>query len=250
MPYGLYISAAGAHAQTQRVEVLSNNIANAQTPGFKRELAVLQARHSEAISEGQDYPGTRNINNLGGGVYMAETLTDFNQGVFKLTGIESDLAIEGDGFFQVERNGQRLLTRAGNFHFSPDGRLLTSSNAQVLSEEGRPVVIDPNLPWRFDERGAVVQAGDSINLALVKPRSLGDLSKAGDNLFLPLAPTVPIEPDARRVHPGYVEHSSVNPILEMTQLIEASRAYEANIRMIQNHDQSLGSLISRLLRPA
>jgi flagellar basal-body rod protein FlgF/flagellar basal-body rod protein FlgG len=134
MPYGLYISAAGAHAQSQRVEVLSNNIANAQTPGFKRELAVLQARHSEAISEGQDYPGTRSINNLGGGVYMAETLTDFNQGVFKLTGIESDLAIEGDGFFQVEKNGQRLLTRAGNFNVGSDGRLLTSGNAQVLSD--------------------------------------------------------------------------------------------------------------------
>jgi flagellar basal-body rod protein FlgF/flagellar basal-body rod protein FlgG len=250
MPYGLYISAAGAHAQSQRVEVLSNNIANAQTPGFKRELAVLQSRYAEAISSGQDYPETRGINNVGGGVFMSETLTDFQQGVLKLTGINSDLAIEGEGFFQVEKDGQRLLTRAGNFQFNSEGRLVGSGNSAVLGEDGRPVVIDPTQPWRFDEHGAVVQAGTAINVALVKPRSLGDLAKAGDNLFLPLGPTTPVDPDARRVHPGYLEHSSANPILEMTQLIEASRAYEANVRMIQNHDQSLGALVSRLLRPA
>ena len=90
--------------------------------------------------------------------------------------------------------------------------------------------------------------GNTISLALVKPRSLGDLAKAGDNLFMPLAPTVPVDPAERRVHSHYLEHSAANPILEMTQLIEASRAYEANIRMIQNHDQTLGSLIGRLLK--
>jgi len=83
---------------------------------------------------------------------------------------------------------------------------------------------------------------------LAKPKSYGDLAKAGENLFLPLAPTTPVEPTDRRVKSGWLEHSSANPILEMTQLIEASRAYEANIRMIQNQDSTLGSLIGRLLK--
>lgn len=248
MPYGLYISAAGAHAQSQRVEVLSNNIANANTPGFKRELAVLQARHAEAIDQGEDYPGTRGINNVGGGVFLRQTLTDFGQGVLKAAANATDLAIEGDGFFMVEKDSQRFLTRAGNFQFAPDGRLVGPGNSTVLSEDGRPVIIDPNLEFRIDKSGAVVQDGNTVNLALVKPRSYGDLAKAGDNLFMPLAPTMPVDPAERRVHSHYLEHSAANPILEMTQLIEASRAYEANIRMIQNHDQTLGSLIGRLLK--
>lgn len=248
MPYGLYISAAGAHAQSQRVEVLSNNIANASTPGFKRELAVLQARHAEAITQGEDYAGSRGPNDIGGGVYLRETLTDFSRGVLKETHRPADLAIDGDGFFLVEKDNQRFVTRAGNFEIAPDGRLIGPGNSQLLGEDGRPVVIDPSAPWSIDPYGAVVQDGNAVNIAMVKPRSSGDLAKAGENLFLPLAPTTPLDPVERRVRSGYLEHSGAHPIKEMTQLIEATRAYEANIRMIQNQDQTLGSLIGRLLK--
>ncbi len=68
MPYGLYISAEGALAQSQRMEVIANNLANLDTPGFKRELAVFQARYAEAIEQGRDYPGSGSINDVGGGV--------------------------------------------------------------------------------------------------------------------------------------------------------------------------------------
>ncbi len=248
MPYGLYISAAGAHVQSQRLEVLSNNIANASTPGFKRELSVLQARNSQAIEQGEDYPGSRSINNVGGGVYLRETLTDFSPGVLKETHRPADLAIEGDGFFMVEKAGQRFLTRAGNFEIAPDGRLIGPGNSQLLSEDGAPILLDPSSPWSIDATGAVNQEGTTTNIAIVKPRSTGDLAKAGDNLFLPLAPTAPIDQLDRRVRSGYLEHSGAHPIKEMTQLIEATRAYEANIRMIQNQDQTLGSLIGRLLK--
>lgn len=248
MPYGLYISAAGAHVQSQRVEVLSNNIANANTPGFKRELAVLQARNAQAIEQGEDYPGTRSINNLGGGVFMRETLTDFSPGVLKQTQRPADLAIDGDGFFMVEKAGKRLLTRAGNFEIAPDGRLIGPGNSQLLSEDGAPILLDPSAPWSIDPSGAVNQEGTITNIAIVKPRSTGDLTKAGENLFQAAGSVSPIDPTERRVRSGYLEHSGAHPIKEMTQLIEASRAYEANIRMIQNQDQTLGSLIGRLLK--
>ncbi len=248
MPYGLYISAAGAHAQSQRVQVLSNNVANAQTPGFKRELAVLQARHSEAILRGEDYPGTRGVNNVGGGVYMSETVTDFRDGTLKPTDIPTHVAIDGEGFFQVKKDNETYLTRAGNFSIANDGRLIGPGNSEVLNDGGGPIVIDPTTPWKIDNSGAISQGGEIINLALVKPQSLGDLAKAGDNLFQPLGPTTPLAPDQRQVRAGYLELSGANPIAEMTQLIEASRAYEANIRMIQNHDQILGALTSRLIR--
>ena len=103
MPYGMYISAAGADVQSRRLQVLSNNLANVDTPGFKRELAVLQSRHAEAIERGEDYPDSRSINDVGGGVRLAETVTDFGGATVRQTGIPTDMAIEGDGFFLVER---------------------------------------------------------------------------------------------------------------------------------------------------
>jgi flagellar basal body rod protein FlgG len=180
---------------------------------------------------------------------MRETITDFAQGTLKQTLKPTDLALEGEGFFVVEKDNQRYLTRAGNFNIAPDGRMVGPGNSSLLAEDGRPVVIDPTTPWSIDSSGAILQDGNAINISIMKPRSRGDLAKAGDNLFLPLAPAMPMDPVERKVHTGYLEHSSAHPISEMTQLIEASRAYEANIRMIQNQDQTLGSLIGRLLKP-
>ena len=224
MPYGMYISAAGAHVQSERLRVLSNNLANVDTPGFKRELAVFQARHAEAIERGEDVPGSKSINDLGGGVRFAETITDFNSGTVRNTGVDTDLAIEGDGFFLVEKDGQQLLTKAGNFHFSSDGRLLTDQGYAVLSADGQPLSVDPRMDWSVSDSGAIEQAGNKTYVALVKPRSLGDLAKAGSNLFSPLAPVVPVPLAERRVRQGMLEQSSVVPSLEMMELIETSRA--------------------------
>jgi flagellar basal-body rod protein FlgF len=249
MPYGMYISAAGAEAQSRRLEVISNNLANVDTPGFKRQLAVLEARHAEAITRGEDYAGSQSINDVGGGVSLRETLTDFSRGIVKPTGIPTDLAIDGEGFFLVEKDGKQLLTRAGNFRFSAAGRLQTQDGYAVLSDDGRPVRIDVGGPTpRLLPQGVLTQGDAGTVLALVKPQSLGDLAKAGENLFSPLADTVPVAADQRRVLEGHLETSTVKPTLEMMDLIEASRAYEANVRMIQNHDQMIGSLVNRVLR--
>ena len=80
MSYGMYISAAGAHAQNRRLQIISHNLANVDTPGFKRELAVLEAKHAEAIVRGEDFAGNPTINNAGGGVKVAESKTDFSVG--------------------------------------------------------------------------------------------------------------------------------------------------------------------------
>ena len=248
MPYGMYISAAGADVQQRRLEILTNNLANVDTPGFKRELAILQARHAEAIERGNVAAGQGQLEDIGGGVELAETVTDFTAGSFRQTGNKTDLAIDGEGFFQVEKDGQPLLTRAGNFHFSPTGQLQTEQGFPVLSEDGDPVTLDPSLPWQAFEDGSLQQGGTRILLSLVKPNSLGDLVKAGNNLFSPLAEVQPVDVGERHVLSGYVEQSAVKPATEMMQLIETSRAYEANIKLIQNHDHMIGSLVNRVLR--
>ena len=250
MPYGMYISTAGAQVQSERLRVLSNNLANVDTVGFKREEAVFRARHAEAIERGEDQSGSRSINDSGGGVQFAETVTDFSKGRLRQTDERTDLAIDGDGFFLVEKDGQQLLTRAGNFRFSASGRLETQQGHAVLATDGKPVTVDPRLDWRVTESGAFEQGDTRTYLALVNPKSLGDLAKSGVNYFTPLAPVAPVALAERRVQSGYLEASTVVPSVEMMELIETSRAFEANIRMIQNHDQMLGALVNRVLRTA
>ena len=249
MPYGLYISAEGAQAQSKRLEVISNNLANVDTASFKRDLTTLQARHAEATERGLDSPGSGSINDLGGGVSIFGTQTEFGTGPLKKTGVETDLAIQGDGFFVVSKDGQNYLTRAGNFMLNPQGMLTTDQGHAVLNESGQPINIDPTLgPWSVNDAGGIVQAGAVNNLALVEPQSLGDLVKVGNNTFSPLADTVPVQPGRRQVSAGYLEQSGVQATTEMMEMIEASRAFEANVNLIRNQDQMLGTLIGRVLR--
>jgi len=241
--------AEGAHAQSKRLEVLSNNLANVDTAGFKRDLAIFQSRLAEATLRGMDEPGSGSMNDLGGGVAFRQTKTDFSPGALKKTGVPSDMAIDGDGFFVVQKGDKSFLTRAGNFQFDGQGQLVNQDGYPVLNDAGTPIVIEPDGgPWQLTADGGVAQNGTITYLALVRPQSLGDLAKAGENLFAPLAPTVPVDPADRRVAGGVLEGSGVKPTLEMMELIESSRAFEANINMIRNHDQMLGSLVGRVLK--
>ena len=248
MPYGLYISAEGALAQSTRMETISNNLANANTNGFKRDLAVFQARFAEETQRGLDLPGSGSLNDLGGGIDTAGIVTDFSPGVMKNTFVPTDMALEGPGFFVVHRNGQNMLTRGGNFTLTPTGSLLSQDGDPVMSDEGTPIVIDPQGgPWQVNASGTIVQGGSKVGLALVQPQSLGDLVKVGDNLFSPLGPVRPLAPEQRRVLGGALEGSTVNTVSEMTEMIETSRVFEANVNMIRNQDTILSELVSRVL---
>src|SRR3982074_417565 len=101
MPYGMYISADGAAAQAQRLEVIANNLANVDTAGFKQDVPLFQARFAEAIQRGQAQAGDRSMNDIGGGVKVIGVQTDFSPGEMKRTGNDLDFAITGKGFFHV-----------------------------------------------------------------------------------------------------------------------------------------------------
>ena len=249
MPYGLYISAEGAQAQNRRMEIVANNLANVDTAGFKRQLAGFQARHTQAVERGLNLPGNGNLADLGGGVFFENAKTDFSVGPLKHSRLPTDLAINGDGFFAVKKGDRVMLTRAGNFTFNPDGVLVTQQGYPVMSENYTPITIDPEGgPWMFLNDGMLAQDGETQALALVRPRSLGDLAHAAENLFLPLGPIGAIEPEQRKVQTGMYEGSGVKPTQEMMALLETSRAFEANVNMIRNQDQMIGTLVSRLLK--
>ncbi len=250
MPYGLYLSAEGAFAQGKRLEVIANNLANVDTVGFKRELAVCQARYAEAVEQGLQSPESGAIEDIGGGMRVRETKTDYAIGPLKETGIPTDVAVKGPrGFFVVQKGDETFLTRAGNFQITSRGELTTQQGYPVLNEAGVPVRINPNDPtWQITASGAVRQAAGAQNLALVEPQSLEDLERVGENLFRPLSQPEPLAAAERSVAPGFLEGSAVKPATEMTALIEASRALEANVNLMKSQDEMLGGLINRLMR--
>ena len=239
----MYISAEGAQAQTRRLEVVANNLANVNTVGFKRELAVFQARYAEAIQRGQATAGSGSINDIGGGIKVSASETDFSPGPMKLTKTPTDMAIDGDGFFVVDKGGEHFLTRAGNFRLTDRGQLVTQQGYPVLGENFSPITVNPaGGDWQLDGSGTLRQQGNAQNLAVVQPQSPGDLSKASENLFRPLADPRPVPAGNRHVVSGYLEQSGVKPTSEMMEMIEASRAVEANVNMMQTQDQMLSDL--------
>jgi flagellar basal body rod protein FlgG len=250
MPYGLYISADGASVQNRRLDVIANNLANVDTAGFKEELAVFQARYAQDILDGRVPPNAGKLADVGGGVEFFSTPTDFTPGPFKVTGIWSDVAIKGSGFFTVERDGRTALTRAGNFQLDNEGRLITQGGDPVLDETGAPIQVDlADGPVTFGSGGEVLQNGEIVaTLGVVAPRSLGDLTKIGGNCFQSLGPTQPIPPGERRLATETLEVSGVEPTTQMVSMIETSRVFEANIRVMQAHDNMIGQLYGRLMR--
>lgn len=250
MPYGLYISAEGAAAQSRRLEVIANNMANTDTVGFKKDVPTFQARFAQAIQQGLASPGDRSINNLGGGVKMYDVSTDFSEGEFAATDRDLDVAISGNGFFHIQgEDGKPYLSRAGNFAIDAKSRLVTSDgNLPVLDQQFSEILIGDETPWYITPDGFIVQDGAAKAIGLSSPKSLDDLQKVGNNLFRPLGKVEPVPLEERNVRQGFLELSSSNPINQMMSMIESTRGFEANSRMIQAQDTAIGNLVGRVLR--
>ncbi|NOY43023.1 MAG: flagellar hook-basal body protein [Planctomycetes bacterium] len=245
----MYISAEGAKVQAQRLEFIANNLANVETPGFKRDVPTFQARFSEAIQQGHDYPGSKSGNDIGGGVKLVEVDTDFSNATLRQTNIKTDFAVHGEGFFQVRTpDGEMLLTRAGDFEIDSQGRLVTQTGRyQVLDEAGGGISLDATKPWTVQRGGVITQEGQNTPMGLQQPASLGDLVKVGNNAFRPLGPISTVPAEDRDIRQGFLEMSGVSSTSEMMTMIETSRAFEANTKLIQHQDSMLSNLLSRVL---
>jgi len=250
MSYGMYISAEGAKVQAKRLEFIANNLANVDTPGFKRDVPTFQARFAEAIQRGQAYPGSQSNNDVGGGVKLVEVDTDFSGATIRQTEIPTDFAVNGDGFFQVRTpEGETLLSRAGNFLLDAEGQLITQAgNFAVLDQSGGEIKLDGNQPWEMLPGGMISQGGQNTAIGLQRPQSLGDLVKVGSNTFRALGEVTPVPEGERKILQGYLEKSGVSSTHEMMAMIETSRAFEANTKLIQHQDGMLSQLLSRVLR--
>lgn len=255
----LQIAATGMTAQQMRVEVISNNLANMNTTGYNARRAEFADLHYQQLVR----PGTINASDgsvlptgvqLGLGVRSSAVTVMLSQGALSATGGDLDLAIEGDGYLEVTLpSGGSAYTRDGGLKLTGDGLIVTS--------DGYPVVPDITVPR--DTRSVSINAEGEVYgyfLDEVQPQLLGQFSLAGftnakgleaigSNLFVetnasgPSVIATPGEDGLGVLRQGYLEDSSVDPVREVTDLIEAQRGYELNSKVITAADQMLSAMV-------
>ncbi|WP_315760945.1 flagellar basal-body rod protein FlgG [Sphingomonas sp. Y38-1Y] len=250
----MHIARTGLDAQDMRMRVISNNLANVNTTGFKRDRAsfetlayqVVTAAGSASTSETRYATGL----NLGTGVRVQGTSRMNTQGSLQTTGNSLDMALDGDGFFQIQLPGGQLgYSRAGNFARSPEGLLVTSEGYQVMPgitipEGATSITIggDGTVSATVPGQTEAAQIGQ-IQIASF-PNAAG-LQATGDNYLIETAASGPVNlgiagQDGRgQIRQGMLEGSNVNVVEELVDMIETQRAYEVNSKMISATDEML-----------
>ena len=251
MLYGLYLSAQGAQARATQLEVTANNIANAGTSGFKRDMALFQSHLPFDVANGSFLPTRTNAASQTGGLTVAQTVTDQSQGSLTKTDEPLDAALAGPGYFRVTDGTNELLTRDGRFTLNAAGELVTADHGErVLSTSGTPIVVAPDATgFTITTDGVLSQqfvngASEPVaRLGVVLPEIPASVQKLGNNRLRATGGTLPAGAETR-VMQGMTEASGVNPVIETMGMIEASRQFESNVNLMRMQDESLGHLLS------
>lgn len=223
----MYILASGMLLQQRKLDVITNNLANVDTPSFKRDL-LLSALWETPQGQGPQNTEPENPRNNFLYPVVERVFTDLSQGPVRQTGNPLDLAIEGVAYFAVRRGEEVLYTRAGNFRVDREGYLTNPQGLRVLDENLRDIRIEgsPTL----DSDGSVFVDGNRITrLGLF---DLTNPQKVGRDLY-----TGQAQPSTNaRVLQGFLEGSNVNPIMEMAGLIQVHRAHEVYSNLVRSLD--------------
>jgi len=249
----LAIAATGMNAQQLNLEVIANNIANINTTGFKRA----RAEFSDLLYQAERLQGVPNRANaavvpegamVGLGVKTVAVRNLHTQGSLISTGNKLDLALTGNGWFQIEgANGEQMYTRAGSFNTNADGQVVTVDGFSVMPEivvpENAVDVIVNKSGQVFARMGDEAELQELGQLTLANFSNEAGLEPMGDNLFMetpasgPAIVGVPGDPGFATIEQGYLEASNVDPVKEITELISAQRAYEMNSKVIKAADE-------------
>jgi flagellar basal-body rod protein FlgG len=251
MDYGIYLSAAGLQVNQYRMEVLANNLANADTPGFKHDLTVVQERQPESRERMAGFDASEpSLAGLTGGSLVAPTHTSFEQGPIEMTSRPLDVALTGDGFFRVQDGDQERYTRDGRFMINANGELLTSAGFHpVLDENGSPIVVDTEAKGAVQIHGnGELRAGKASfgKLGVVDFEDKSLLRKAGGNLIQAMGATP--ESITGNLQVGAIEKSTVDPTRSLVSMIEVNRAYQLNATLIGLADTMLSRAVNDIGR--
>jgi len=252
MIQSLFSGATGMEAQQLNLNTIANNLANANTTGYKRSKIEFQdLLYQRAKTAGADVGGgivTPTGIELGNGSKVVSTAKVFTQGQLKQTGEKMDMAIEGEGFFDVQRpDGTRAFTRDGALKIDGQGRVVTSSGLQVLSGFAPIAAGTTGVSIASSGEVTAISAGGNQNfrIQLTRFANPSGLRSLGGNLYEETlasgAPEAgnPAENGFGAVAQGFIEGSNVNIVEEMVNMIQAQRAYEINSKSIQTSDDML-----------
>jgi len=281
MVRGIFTGASGMKAQQWRLDAVANNLANVATDGYKRDVASFKA-FPELLMRRQDDDGVYLhpfgsadaapiMGRLGTGVELNELYTSFTQGTPRETSSDFDMMLEGNGFFAVSTPYGERYTRNGSFMLGKEGYLETKEGYPVLGENGYINIKANN--FKVDDEGRVwvnaayqdipeLLVGRESNqweepvlldiLKIVEFEIDRYLEKQGSSFYRESQTSGPAfiaSGDARpKVIQGFIEASNVDPVVEMVQMIEVNRAYEANQKIIQTEETMLGTLINQVAK--
>lgn len=249
MNIGSYRVAASLAAYEKWQTVTSQNIAASSTPGFKKSEVSFESIASDVMRRGS---GNSMSDQSRGSMPVVNTKTDFAQGQLHRTGSDLDFAIQGRGFFQVQReNGEMGYTRDGEFKIGPDLKLLTKQGFPVIGEAGPIQLNSGGGAISINSEGSVMQGDQTVGkLAIYDTKQPEKLQRLGDVMFGAPATGERLDRvNGAQIVSGYVESSNVSPLAEMVNLITVSRAYEACQKSMTSDGDSTDKAIQTLGNP-
>ena len=267
---GIYTSLSGAIAQSQRLDTIANNLANVNTPAFKkdqqifREYLTANERPPNVLQVPKVPASIESFYDMQGGdksyVDSAGTYTNFDQGGLKQTGNKLDFAIDGKAFFEVATPAGTRLSRGGQFTVDGNGQLVTKEGYPVLmqgadnlgangADVAQRVIQLSGGNISVSENGQIFENNEPIaQLSLVEVADLDTLSKQGNGLYQFKQNSNPQVTNSAtaKIHQGYVEASNVNIVQEMTDMISATRVFESLQKGISAYDQMNEKLVNQV----
>ncbi|MFO7819852.1 MAG: flagellar basal-body rod protein FlgF [Halanaerobacter sp.] len=243
---GLYTSSSGMQSSMRRQDVISNNLANVNTSGYKKDTAINKSFPEKMISRIDSE--SKAIGRLGSGTAVDEVSTDHSAGNFKETGNSMDWAIEGTGFFVVQTPEGERYTRNGSFTINNENQVVTQQGYPVQGENG-PLEVPEGSNIAINDNTLMANGQQVGQISLRNFDDKSGLVKEGKNLFRRTPEAGNPFNAAGNVKEGFVEGSNVNPIEEMTKMIQNSRTYELDQKMMQITDQTLDQAVNQVGKP-
>lgn len=226
----IYVLSSGMLLQQRALDNITNNLANVNTNGFKRDLLLASSwltPYNQDRTDNTEDPANNFVYPIMERIYI-----DLSQGSIKQTGNPLDLAIEGEGFFSVTNGTETFYTRDGNFRIDNEGYLVNAQGLRVLTENNEPIRI--NGEFSVSPDGMVVVGGAQVGRLGVF--NLDNPQKLGNTLFT----GVPTQAQGYRILQGALESSNVSPIVEMVKLIQTHRAHEVYSNLVRTLDDIQG----------
>jgi len=248
---GLYLAASGMVVAQERTDIVADNLANVNTSGYKKDIGVSTTFNRELLARieaGKQKSAFADVNVLGSspqGVALAQIATVHSPGSLKQTQVPTDLAIEGQGYFQVSTPNGIRYTRNGSFLLDESGALVTTDGFRVMGANGPISGLRPN-DFRVNGDGSIEAAGKQIDKLMVADFAPGALRKVGNSLFQANSPAVGVQDPS--VRQGYLEQSNVDLAQEMVEMMTALRSYQANQRVIQTSDSTMEKAVNEIAR--